>query len=43
MRGSIQRMAVIFFWIQALLGRFPIWNIAPEARINGASMAYGQA
>jgi hypothetical protein len=33
MRGSIQRMAIIFFWIQALLGQFPMWNTAPKVRI----------
>lgn len=42
MRGSIQR-TIIFVWIQALLGQFPMWNMTPEARVNCAATGYGQA
>lgn len=32
MRGSIQR-TIIFVWIQALLGRFPIRNTAQKQEL----------
>jgi hypothetical protein len=41
MRRSIQR-AIMFVWIQALLGRFPPWNTAPKVEVNCTATAYGQ-